>query len=41
MVNPAMLYSSENWTIQAGDARRITAAEIKYLRKTPEYTWTF
>jgi hypothetical protein len=28
-----VLYSSENWTIEARDTRRITAAEIKYLRK--------
>jgi hypothetical protein len=35
----ALLYSSENWTIQARDARRITA-KIKYMRKTAGYTWT-
>jgi hypothetical protein len=36
---PALLYGSENWTIKARDARRITAAEMKYMR-TAGYTWT-
>jgi len=27
-------------TIKARDARRITAAEMKYLRKKVGYTWT-
>ena len=31
---------SENWTIEARDARRITAAELKYMRKTAGYIWT-
>jgi hypothetical protein len=31
---PALLYSSENWTIEA---RIMTAAEMKYMRKTAEY----
>ena len=35
-----MLYGSETWTIKARDARRITAAEMKYMRKTAGYTWT-
>jgi hypothetical protein len=30
----------ENWTIKARDARRITAAEMKYMRRTAGYTWT-
>ena len=30
-----MLYGSENWTIKAREAR-ITAAQIKYRRKTAE-----
>ena len=34
-----MLYGSETWTIKARDARRITAAEIKYMRRTAGYTW--
>jgi hypothetical protein len=37
---PALLYDSENWTAKARDARRKGAADIKYLRKTTEYTWT-
>jgi hypothetical protein len=28
------------WTIKARDARRITAAEMKYMRTTTGYTWT-
>jgi hypothetical protein len=35
-----MLYGSENWTIKARDARRITAAEMKYMKITAGYTWT-
>ena len=35
-----MLYGSENWTINASDTRRITAAEVKYMRKTAGYIWT-
>ena len=35
-----MLYCSEKWTITARDARRITAALIKYKRTTAGYTWT-
>ena len=37
---PALLYGSENWAIKARDARRITAAEVKYMRKTAGYTGT-
>jgi len=37
---PALLYGSENWTITARDSRRMTAAEIKYTRKTAGCTWT-
>jgi len=35
-----LLYGSETWTIKARDARRITAAEMKYMRITAGYTWT-
>jgi hypothetical protein len=35
-----LLYGSETWTIKAGDARRITAAEMKYMRRTAGYIWT-
>jgi len=38
---PVLLYGSETWTIKARDARRITAAEMKYMRRTAGYTWTY
>ena len=31
---PVLLYGRETWTIKARDARRITATEIKYMRRT-------
>jgi len=34
-----LLYGSETWTIKASDARRITAAEMKYMRRIVGYTW--
>jgi len=37
---PVLLYGSENWTIKGRDARRITAAVMKYMRRTAGYTWT-
>jgi len=37
---PVLLHGSETWTIKASDARRITAAEMKYMRRTAGYTWT-
>jgi len=37
---PVLLYGSESWTIKGRDARRITAAEMKYVRRTAGYTWT-
>ena len=37
---PVFLYGSETWTIKARDARRITAAEMKYMRRTAGYNWT-
>ena len=36
---PVLLYGSETWTVKARDARRITAAEMKYMR-TAGYSWT-
>jgi len=33
-------YGSETWTVKARNARRITAAEMKYLRRTAGYTRT-
>jgi len=35
-----LLYGSETWTVKVSDARRITAAEMKYMRGTAGYTWT-
>ena len=37
---PVLLCGSETWTVKARDARRITAAEMKYMRRTAGYTWT-
>ena len=37
---PVLSYGSETWTIKASDVRRITAAEMKYMRRTAGYTWT-
>jgi ABC-type ATPase involved in cell division len=34
------LYGSETWTVKARDTRRITAAEMKYMRRTAGYIWT-
>jgi len=31
---PVLLYGSETWTIKARDPRRITAAWMKYMRRT-------
>jgi hypothetical protein len=35
-----LLYGSKTWTIKARDERRITAAEMKYMRRTAGYIWT-
>jgi len=35
-----LLYGSETWTIKASDTRRITAAEMKYMRRTAGHVWT-
>jgi hypothetical protein len=37
---PVLLYGSETWTVKARDARRITAAGMKYMRRTARYSWT-
>ena len=36
---PVLLFGSETWTVRASDSRRITAAEMKYMRMAG-YTWT-
>jgi hypothetical protein len=35
---PVLLYGSETWTVKASDARGITAAEMKCMRRTAGYT---
>jgi len=35
-----LIYGSETWTIKARNARSITAAEMKYVRRIAGYTWT-
>jgi len=40
LVLPVLLYGSETWTVKARDARWITAAEMKYMRRTAAYTCT-
>jgi hypothetical protein len=35
-----LLYGSETWTVIARDTRRITAVEMKYMRRTTRYIWT-
>ena len=37
---PVLLYGSETWTVRARGARRITAARMKYMRRTAGYTGT-
>ena len=37
---PVLLYGSGTGTVKGRDARRITATEIKYMRRTAGYTWT-
>jgi Tfp pilus assembly protein PilZ len=34
-----LLYGSENWTVISKDKSRLTAAEMKFMRKTAKYTW--
>jgi hypothetical protein len=35
-----LLYGSESGAVKASDARKITAAEMKYMRRTAGYTRT-
>jgi len=37
---PVLLYSSEIGTVKSSDGRRITTAEMKYMRRTAGYTGT-
>jgi hypothetical protein len=34
-----LLYGCGTWTIKARDASRITAAEMKYMKRTAGYIW--
>jgi len=36
---PVLLCGSETWTVKASDGRRITATEMKHMRRTAGYTW--
>jgi hypothetical protein len=40
LAHPVLLYGSETWIIKARDGRRITAAQMKHMRRTAAYTWT-
>jgi len=35
-----LLYGSKTWIVKARNNRRITAADVKYMRRTAAYTWT-
>jgi len=39
-VSESLLHGSETWTTRARDTRRITAADMKYMRRTAGHTWT-
>jgi hypothetical protein len=34
---PALLHGRETWTIKANEKSRFTAAEMKFMRRTPKY----
>jgi hypothetical protein len=36
---PILLYGCEAWALKEQDKPRITAAEMKFMRKTAKYTW--
>jgi hypothetical protein len=36
---PIVLYDSETSTVKSKDKSRLTAAEMKFIRKTAKYTW--
>ena len=38
MALPTLLYGSENWTLTKGQASRIQAAEMRFLRHVAGYT---
>jgi Tfp pilus assembly protein PilZ len=36
---PVLPYGSETWTVNSKDKSRLTAAEMRFMRKTAKYTW--
>jgi hypothetical protein len=36
---PVLLQGSETWTVKSKDKSILTAAEMKFMRKTAKYTW--
>jgi hypothetical protein len=36
---PNLLFGSETWTVKGRDGSRITAAEMKYMRKNSRVDW--
>jgi hypothetical protein len=36
---PVLLYGSETWTGKSKDKSRLTAAKMRFMRKTAKYTW--
>jgi hypothetical protein len=37
---PVLLDGSDNWTVKSKDKYRLTAAEMRFMRKTAKYTWS-
>jgi len=35
-----LFYDNETWIVKAKNARRITAPEMKYMKRTAGYIWT-
>jgi hypothetical protein len=36
---PVLLYDSKTQTVKSKDKSRVTAVEIKFMKKTAKYTW--
>jgi hypothetical protein len=36
---PVLLYGSKKWALKSKDKSRLTAAEMRFMRKTEKYTW--
>jgi hypothetical protein len=41
LVLPISLYGSETWTVKSRDKFRLTTAEMKFMRKTAKYSYTW